>query len=165
MKNKNMKLSVEYLIPKYQDNLYQAAFSVLQNPADAQDAVQTTMIRYHYLNQEFEDEEHIRKWLFKTVINASKDIRRSFWRRNKVSLEETMASIEFERIQDQSLFQEVCSLPEKYRIVIQLFYYEEFTIQEISQLLSITQSNVKKRLSRARDKLRNVLEQEDEHVN
>lgn len=49
-----MRLPVEYLVPKYQDNLYQAAFAVLQNCADAQDAVQLVFIKYHRLEQEFE---------------------------------------------------------------------------------------------------------------
>ncbi len=156
-----MKLTVEYLIPKYQDSLYQAAFSILQNPADAQDAVQITMIRYHQIRQDFEDEEHIRKWLFRCVLNAAKDIRRAFWRRSRCSLDETIASIEFETIQDRSLFETVCALPEKYRVVIQLFYYEEFSIREISELTGTSESNVKKRLSRARNMLRSELNAEE----
>ena len=158
-----MSLPVEYLVPKYQDNLYQAAFAVLQNCADAQDAVQLVFIKYHRLEQEFENEDHIRKWLFRLVINQARDIRRSFWRRHRASITEAVENIaeELESGEDRALFEAVCSLPGMYRITLQLFYYEDFSVREIADLMSVSESAVKKRLSRGRQMLRDVLEKEE----
>ncbi len=154
----NMKLPAEYLIPQYQDRLYGAAFAVLQNGADAADAVQMTFIKYVDKDLEYKDEEHIRAWLFKTVINQAKDIRRSFFRSHKVSIEAAI-NLHFEQEEDQTLFETVCQLPEKDRTVLQLYYYEDYPIKEIARILGIRESNVKKRLSRARSKLKNVLQE------
>lgn len=155
-----MKLPVEYLIPKYQDHLYQAAYAILQDPADGQDAVQMTFIKYYQLNQDFTDEEHIRKWLFRTVMNQAKDIRRAFWRKSRAQLDENAAITVFEKPEDQQLFDAVSSLPEKYRIVLQLYYYEDFSVQEIAGLCKISSSAIKKRLSRGRAMLKERLEEE-----
>lgn len=160
-----MKLPVEYLIPKYQNNLYQAAFSILQDPADAQDAVQLAFIKYHRTGQDYTDESHIRSWLFRTVLNQAKDIRRAFWRRSRTSLDETAAMIAFETPQDRGLFEAVCQLPAGYRVVLQLFYYEDFSIREIAGLADLTEATVKKRLSRGRKMLRERLEGEEHDQN
>lgn len=69
-----MRLPVEYVVPKYQTNLYQAAFAILQDFADAQDAVQMVFIKYHRLNLDYENEDHIRRWLFRSALNQAKDI-------------------------------------------------------------------------------------------
>ncbi len=90
-------VSVETLIWKYQNSLYQAAYSALQNRAEAQDAVQMTFIQYVRQEKNFESEEHVRHWLFRTVLNKAKDIRRSFWHRNKVDLSETIQNMSFEQ--------------------------------------------------------------------
>lgn len=142
-----MKQTVEYVIPKYQNSLYQAAYAALQDPADAQDAVQLTFIKYYRKAPDFKDEEHLRKWLFRTVLNQAKDIRRAFWRRNRTELNEAIA---FETTADRQLFEEVRALPATYRIVMQLYYYEDFSVGEISQLTRLSQSAVKQRLARGR---------------
>lgn len=159
-KDESMKLPVETLIWRYENNLYQAAYSVLQNRADAQDAVQLAFIQYVQDPDSFESEEHIRRWLFRTVLNKAKDIRRSFWRRNRTDLDETIQNMSFEQPKDLDLFSAVSALPRTYRVVLQLYYYEEFSIREISQMLSISENAVKKRLSRARNLLKEKLDEE-----
>ncbi len=152
-----MHLDTEYLIHKYQKNLYLAAFSVLQNQADAQDAVQMTYVKYYQQDLDYQDEEHIRKWLFKTVFNQAKDIRRAFWRRNRVSIDQVLEPAAQSKPEDQSLFEVVCTLPQKERVVLQLYYYENYSTKEIAQLLSISEAAVRKRLSRARKLLKEKL--------
>lgn len=155
-----MKLPAEYLIPAYQDRLYGMAFSILQNAADAKDAVQLTFIQYHHSDLEFESEDHIRNWLFRTVISRAKDIRRSFWRRNRTSLEPFTQTLGFETPQQQTLFETVSALPENCRTVLQLYYYEDYSIKEIAEILGIRENTVKKRMERARKKLKEVLLEE-----
>lgn len=154
----NMQPEPEYLIGKYQNNLYLAAYSVLQNPADAQDAVQMTFIKYLQQNTDFEDEEHVRKWLFRTVFNQAKDIRRSLFRRRSVPIDaiaEQPAAMESQA--DRDLFEAVSALPAKERSVLQLYYYENYSTREIAELLSLSEAAVRKRLSRARNLLREKL--------
>ena len=155
-----MKLPVEYLIPKYQDRLYGAAFSVLQNSADARDAVQLAFIQYHQNELSFENEDHIRAWLFRTVVCRAKDINRSFWRRHRVDIDAFAQTLGFETPREQSLFASVAKLAPDYRMVLQLYYYEEYSVKEIAAILGIRENTVKKRLERARRKLKEELLEE-----
>ena len=120
-----MKPPTEKVFQAHGDRLFSIAYTVCQNREDAEDAMQDTMIRYSCAKKEFESEEHIKAWLIRVVINRAKDIRSSFWRRNQANWEEEMASLPFEEPEDSRLFQAVMNLPEKYRTVIHLFYYEE----------------------------------------
>lgn len=93
-------------------------------------------------------------------VEDAKDVKKSFWHRNKMPLEDYIESLPFETKEDSNLFEVVMHLPEKYRIVIHLFYYEDWNIREISEILHTSVSNVKVRLSRGRTLLKNVLKEE-----
>ena len=84
----------------------------------------------------------------------------SFWRQHKLPLEDYMETLTFETPEDETLFETVLSLPEKYRIVIHLYYYEDYSIREIAGVLKISESNVKVRLSRGRRLLRKTLKED-----
>ena len=158
-----MKPATQVLIERYQKHLYAIAFNICRNPQDAEDVVQDTFIQYHTYKKEFDTEEHIRAWLIRVAINKAKNINLSFWRQKGVPLEEYMETLTFETPEAQTLFTEVMKLPEKYRIVIHLFYYEDYTIREIAKIMNVTESNVKVRLTRGRRLLRNVLKEEWEN--
>lgn len=155
-----MRKSLQELMEQYQNNLYAAAFNVCKNAEDAEDVVQDTFIQYHTTRKEFESGQHIRAWLFRVAINKAKNVNRTFWRQNKVSLEDYMETLAFETPESQNLFETVMRLPEKYRIVIHLFYYEDYSVREIAEILAISESNVKVRLSRGRSLLKNELQEE-----
>ena len=155
-----MKPSVEMLIEKYRNNLYVMAFSVCKNTQDAEDVVQDTFIQYWSQKREFESEQHIRAWLIRVAINKAKN---TFFRRNVLPLEDYMQTLTFESEESSELFEAVMDLPEKYRIVIHLFYYEDYSVNEIASILKLTQSNVKVRLSRGRLLLRNKLKEDWEY--
>ena len=158
-----MRKSLEWLINEYQVNMFVTAFNICKNVEDAKDVVQDTFIAYHTSNQQFNDEQHIRAWLFRVTVNKAKDVIKSFWHRNKMPLEDYLETLPFESKEDSDLFEAVLNLPKKYRIVIHLFYYEEYNIQEISQILHISESNTKTRLSRGRKLLKDVLMEEWEY--
>ena len=154
-----MRQPLEYLIVQYQKSLFVAAFNICGNSDDANDMVQETFIQYHVSGKDFNDEEHIKSWLLRVVINKSKNLTRSFWRRNKVSMEEIGDNVVFESGENERLFEEVMKLPEKYRIIIHLFYYEDYSAAQIAQILEMSEAAVKMRLSRRRNMLRDVLKE------
>ena len=154
-----MKPSVEMLIEKYRNNLYVMAFSVCKNTQDAEDVVQDTFIQYWAQKKEFVSEQHIRAWLIRVAINKAKNKVNTFFRKNTLPLEDYMQTLTFESEESSGLFEAVMGLPEKYRIVIHLFYYEDYSVNEIADILKLTQGNVKVRLSRGRMLLRNTLKE------
>ncbi|MGM9659572.1 MAG: sigma-70 family RNA polymerase sigma factor [Faecousia sp.] len=154
-----MRLETQALAASYRDRLFAAAFQVCGNAADAEDAAQEALLRYHTSEKQFESEQHIRAWLLRVAINSAKNVSRSFWRRNTVPLEDYMETLEFDSGESRKIFREVMALPEKYRLVIHLFYYEDYSVEEISGILGITQGNVKTRLSRGRQLLKKSLQE------
>lgn len=155
-----MRQEVQELVALYQDSLFAVAFNLCKNAQDAEDVVQDTFIRYYTLKKEFDSKEHIRAWLIRVAINRAKNVSRTFWRRNRISLQDYMETLTFETEESENLFETVMKLPEKYRIVIHLFYYEDYSVSEIAGILSLSESNVKVRLSRGRTLLRDALKEE-----
>ncbi len=155
-----MKQSVNELIERYRDNLFAVAFHMCKNAADADDIVQETFLQYYLSGKNFDNEQHIRSWLIRVAINKAKNINHSFWRQHKVPLEEYMETLVFETPEDGELFETVMNLPDKYRIVIHLYYYEDFSIREIAKTLRLTENTIKVRLMRGRKMLREVLKEE-----
>lgn len=145
-----MRQPVQQLIERYQNSLYAAAFNTCQNQMDAEDVVQETFVQYYTSRKEFESEQHIRAWLLRVVINKARNINRTFWKKNKCSLEDYIETLTFPNSQSRDLFEEVMKLPDKYRIVIHLFYYEDYSVREIADILKLSESNVKVRLSRGK---------------
>lgn len=155
-----MRLTVDEAYKKYADRIFGAAFNVCQNQADADDVVQDTFIKYHSWKKEFSDEEHIKAWLLKVAINRARDIRTSFWRKNKVTWEDYMEDLIFEKPEDEHIFEAVMKLPQKYRTVIHLYYFEEYSITEITEILHSRVGTVKSQLSRGRLLLKQMLKEE-----
>ena len=154
-----MKPPVEMLIEEYRNSLYAAAFNVCKNAQDAEDVVQDTFVQYWSQKKEFETEQHIRAWLIREAINKAKNKNHTCFRRNALPLEDYMETLPFESEESSELFEAVMRLPEKYRIVVHLFYYEDYSVNEIADILKITPGNVKVRLSRGRMSLRSTLKE------
>ena len=154
-----MRIDTQVVMEQYKDNLFSAAFSICKSAADADDVVQDTLIQYHMTDKQFDNEQHIRAWLLRVAINKAKNVNMSFWRRVSVPLEEYVETLIFETPEAKDLFREVMKLPEKYRIVIHLFYYEDYPVKEIAQILHTSESNIKVRLSRGRKMLRTTLKE------
>ena len=154
-----MRMETQALAENYRDRLFAAAFQVCGNAADAEDAAQEALLRYHISENQFESEQHIRAWLLRVAINCAKNASRSFFRRNTVPLEDYMDSLEFDSGESREIFREVMNLPETYRLVIHLYYYEDYSVSEIGRILGLTESNVKVRLSRGRQLLKKALQE------
>ena len=154
-----MKMNTEVIAEKYKDNLFSIAFNICRNAADADDVVQDTLLAYHTTEKQFDSEQHIRAWLIRVAINKAKNINMSFFRRSSVLLEDYIDTLIFETPEGKDLLEEVLKLPEKYRIVIHLFYYEDYSVKEMAEILHTSESNVKVRLSRGRKMLKKSLQE------
>ena len=155
-----MRLPIQDLMNMYKNNVYAAAFSICKNASDAEDVVQDTFLQYYMTHINFDNEHHIRAWLLRVAINKAKNIQSSFWHRKGMPLDDFIETLSFETPETKELFEEVMKLPEKYRVVVHLFYYEDYSIKEIAKILRTTESNIKVRLSRGRVKLKDALKED-----
>ena len=144
------------------NGMYVLAVSILKNEADAEDAIQNALLLAYRNLDKLRMFDKFKPWLFKIltnecykIINARKysdDI-------ENISLEAGESCLETET--KMTLWETIKSLPEDYRTVMVLFYYEDMKITEIASVLNVSEDTVKKRLSRAREKLRRLLDEED----
>lgn len=151
-------------VGQYQDMVYRVAlhqFGVLQ---DAEDAVQEVFLRLYTEEKLFESGEHLRRWLIRVTLNVCRDTLKSPWRKRRVPLDTVPDQPVFDAPEQGELYQAVMALPEKYRVTLYLFYYEELSTKEIAELLELRQTAVTTRLSRGRELLKKRLEawQDDE---
>ena len=150
----------ENVIKFYADMVYRLAFARTGTKCDADEVFQEVFIRYIKKQPVFENEEHRKAWFIRVTINCSNKLWNSAWNRKIEPLPDT---IPFETKDDIELKNELQQLPKKYREVIHLFYYEDMSLDEISQALNRKNSTVRTQLTRARAMLKNVLK-EDYHV-
>lgn len=151
------KTSFTTAVERYQDTVYRVALHILASPQDADDAVQEVFLRLYTAQKAFQSEEHLRRWLLRVTVNYCRDVLRSPWRKRRASLDELPPQPVFQKPEQEALYQTVMALPEHYRIVLVLFYYEELSVREIGKLLDLETSAVTTRLSRARAKLKEQL--------
>ena len=143
---------------KYKDSVYRIALNYFGNTYDADDTVQEVLLKLYTSKKTFQNSEHVRNWLIRVTINVCKNALRMPWRSRNVELnDEVSESVVFALPEQSELYRTVMGLPEKYRIVLYLFYYEEFSVKEIAKLLKLRETAVTTRLSRARDQLKTNL--------
>ena len=153
------KAEFQKIAEKYIDVVYRSALSVCNSKSDAEDAVQNAFCKLLKSDTKFENEEHIRRWLVKVAINECKMMWRSYWHRNVISFEELNIEPSYLYSENTGLFEQVMKLPPKYRVVLHLYYYEDYSCNEIAQILKISQTAVQTRLMRARAKLKEELKE------
>lgn len=142
---------------QYRNTVFSIAFNYLKNTADANDVTQDVFVKYLRCEKPFNDEEHIKAWLIRVTINTAKSLLASSWFCKTEPIDEEITSND--NSEQSELLISVMKLPEKYRIVIHLFYYEGYSTKEISEILRINESTVRVRLMRAREKLKETLEE------
>lgn len=135
----------------HKKTVFGIAFNYTRNNADANDIVQEVFMKYYTSPKTFNGEEHIKAWLIRVSVNASKKHLLSSWMRKTVPLDET---IPFEDKEDSGLFETVMALPKNYRLVVHLHYYEGYSISEIASALGAKEGTIKVRLMRARNMLK-----------
>ena len=155
--------SFDAVMRHYSDMVYRLALSRTGNPADADDILQEVFLRYIKADKTYNDEEHRKAWLLKITINCTKSFLTSAWNRHRdfAEADENTGGCD-KRLSDIETKSEVygalLKLPQKYRTVIHLFYYEDLSVAQIAKATGAGESAVKSQLSRGRAMLRELLE-------
>ena len=151
-------------VDKYLKMVYRISFHYFGNREDAEDVSQDVFLKLYYHNTKFESEEELKAWLIRVTTNTCHSYFRNPFRKRKTEIDEKeienivgSSSSEQEIINRKVVMDAVMSLPERYRIVVYLYYYEEYSICQISNTLNIKETTIQTRLSRAREKLKSVL--------
>lgn len=142
------------IVEKYFDMIYKLALSQTKNREYADDMVQEVFLRYLKTDKNFETEEHVKAWLIRVTVNCCKSLFTSPWFKRHETLTEDIA---FNTEEKSDVYYAVAELPQKYRAVIHLFYYEDLSVADISRALNIKETTVKSQLSRGREMLRKKL--------
>lgn len=146
------------IIGRYQNMVYGLALARTGSSADADDVFQEVFLAYFQSGRTFRDEEHRKAWLLRTTVNISRRYTASSWRRKTVPLSEREeAPALFQEGEAQLVWEAVQALEEAYRLPIYLFYFQELSTGEIARALSLRPGTVRMRLSRGRDRLRELL--------
>ena len=162
--NDNSQAEFEKILRKYGDSIYRIALVHTQNEMDAQDIVQEVFLKFARNASQFQSDEHIKAWLIRVAINMCTDLKRSAWNRKTTELNDECLPAEEFTTGESELYQAVMSLPVKYKDVIHLFYYEGYSIKEISRITEQKENAVKTQLSRGRVLLKERLKGEYDYA-
>ena len=148
----------EYLVERYGDLLVRIGYTWLGDWDDAEDICQRVLIKLLEDPRTFPDRGQERAWVVRLGINECKNWRKSAWLRHRADLDEGLhLAVENPEPEDGGLLGQVMALPQKYREVIFLRYYEGYEVKEIASLLGRSPALVSTHLKRAKDKLRVML--------
>lgn len=148
---------------RYINTVFRVAFHYIKSSADAEDVTQNVFLKLLRENKAFESDEHVRNWLIRVTLNECKNLVRTRWWRHE-SYEDYAASLTFDKPAHSDLFYAVMELPKRYRIPIYLYYYEEYSTQEIADILKVPKSTVCTQLKRGRELLKKSLTEVEEYV-
>ncbi len=145
---------IQYILDRYSKFLIRLSFTYVKNIPDAQDSVQDVYISLMKRGRGFDSEEHEKAWLIRATINRSKNRLNSVWNRIKAPLDEDLSYLVEEESEVLAI---VLSLPSKYRTVIHLYYYENYSMNEIAVMLHRSPGTIGTWLSRGRKILKTKL--------
>lgn len=144
-------------IERYSDTVRRLCMVHLKNETDTEDIFQTVFLKYVLSSISFESREHEKAWFIRVTINACKDLLKSFFRSRTISLDEIMEQPAELPPDYRDVWDAVFSLPQNYRDVLYLHYFEEYTAPQISRILGKNVNTVYTRLTRAKQMLRERL--------
>ena len=151
---------IKKALDKYSDMIQRICFVQLKNHADVEDIFQNVFIKYATSSQIFESEEHKKAWFIRVTLNSCKDLLKSFFRSRTISIDELIDLPAPIPEDHREVLEAVLSLPKNYRIVIYLYYFEDYSGVEIAQILGKKENTIYTWLSRAKKELREKLETE-----
>lgn len=156
--------AVEQALDKFGNDIMRLAFSYMKTREDAEDIVQEVLIRFMQSAKQFEDWNHVKAWLLRVAANLCKDKLKSASRQREVAIPEGYEAAAEEEREESDVMGAVMALPEKYRSVIHLYYFEEYATAEIADILQKKEATVRSLLKRGREKLEKMMKGDDGHA-
>lgn len=162
-----MNYDIETLMREYGNDVLRTAYSYVNDRDAAQDLFQETFIKAYYNLDKFRGDSSIKTWLIRITINVCKDYLKSAYQKHVVPMMEfeedaIVSDSDFEEVENADrnaqIRQAVAELPEEYREAVLCVYFQEMSVSEAAEALGVPEGTVKSRLSRAREKLKKVLE-------
>lgn len=154
--------AVELALNLFGNDILRLSYSYLKKREDAEDIVQDTLIRLMQSDNSFDTEALLKSWLLRVAANLCKDHLKSAAYRKQTSLPEgydVAAEDQPEADEGGEVLSALMSLPEKYRSVLHLYYYEEYATKEIAVILDKKETTVRSLLKRGREKMAERLKQ------
>lgn len=159
------KLTEEEFVEKYniyKDLIYNISYPYFNNKMDTEDVVQDVFLKYLDTDIIFNTPDDEKYYLIRMTINICKNKITSSWKKKIIINDEVIDNTSNEKKEDNKLYYEIIiNLPPKYKEVIILHYYEDLKVEEIARILKVSTSCVKKRLERAKEKIKKELENND----
>ena len=150
------------LVSLYRQTVFRAAYCCLKNYAEAEDITQDVFLSLYTYSGSFNDDEHIKAWLLRVTVNKCRNLLKSAFIRFHAPIEEAADRADF--AEDNELLRVVMTLKPKLRTPLYMYYYEEYSVKEIAELLGEKETTITTRLSRGRPKLRELLTKEEENA-
>ncbi len=143
---------------EYGEMLYRIAFVFLGNPDDTEDILQDVFITFLYKSPEFKTKEYEKAWLIRITQNKCINFLKSSERKTLPIDELKLPTYSENHEEKIDIVKNILSLPQKYKTAVILYYYNDYSVEEIANTLKISKSAVKMRLKRAREILKIELE-------
>ena len=141
----------------YGDMILRLAYSYMKNIHDAEDIVQDVFVQLMKNIDKFESNEHKKSWLITVTRNLCKNKLKSSWFKKRDELVEMPY---YYKYKNNDVLDTVMKLPLKYREVIHLFYYEDYSTAQIAEIVGKKESTVRSLLHRGRNILKDILKEE-----
>lgn len=145
------------VISLYSNTVKRLCMIHLKNHADTEDIFQTVFLKYATSSITFESDEHEKAWFIRVTINVCKDLLKSFFRNRTIPLDELLDQPEEIPVDYKYVLDAVLSLPQKYRDVVYLHYFEGYTAPQISRILGKNTNTIYTHLTRSKGMLREKL--------
>ena len=153
---------LEKAVREHYSSVYGVALCSCKNPSDAFDIAQEVFLKLLLCDTSFESTEHLKAWLLRCAINKSTDLLRSHWHKFSQPLESISerTTDPLEKSGENRLIPILMKVSRKCRAVLYLHYFEEYTVTDIARILCVSESAVRARLTRGKEQLRKLLENE-----
>ncbi len=139
---------IAFAVTQHGSMLFRICLVTLGNAADAEDAVQDTLLKYVQKAPAFANSEHEKAWLIRVAVNRCRDMQRFRFRHPQADIA-NIAALTADAEND-GILEALMALPEKFRTVLTLYYVEEYRMEEIARVIGKTLSAVKMRLKKGR---------------
>ena len=164
MTSNNKEERFENLVRPLKAKLYKTGMAILNNDDDVCDAMQETLISAYKNLDSLKNEEYFVTWIIRIMINKCYDIIKTNKKITYINqkLEQNENEFYYDEHNDSIVEKALSAIPEELRLVTVLFYYDGFSIKEISDICNIPEGTVKSRLYRAKEKIYAIMKEGDE---